>query len=82
MAARPCYTDRVVIRKTLVVFTYYALLPGALGYAIVWSASKGPVNIGSILAAAIVLSAICFIAVGARKARLTADLSTDEPTEN
>ena len=59
--------EGVIIRKTLIVFTYYALLPGALGYAIVWSAEKGPVNIGSILAAAIVLTAICTIASASRK---------------
>ena len=33
--------EGIVIRKTLIVFAYYALLPGALGYAIVWSATKG-----------------------------------------
>ncbi|MDA0590699.1 MAG: L-lactate permease [Planctomycetota bacterium] len=41
--------EGLVIRKTLPVFTYYALLSGALGYAIVWSGSAGPVNAGSIL---------------------------------
>jgi lactate permease len=59
--------EGVVIRKTLIVFTYYALLPGALGYAIVWSATKGSVNLGSILVAAIVLTAICIIVMGARR---------------
>jgi len=61
--------EGVVIRKTLIVFTYYALLPGALGYAIVWSATKGPVNLGSVLVAGIILTAICFIVTGARKGR-------------
>jgi lactate permease len=38
-----------VIRKTLLVFTYYALLAGALGYAIVWWSRKGPLNLGTFL---------------------------------
>jgi lactate permease len=60
--------EGVIIRKTLVVFTYYALLPGALGYAIVWSAEKGPINLGSVIVAAIVAAAVCMIAIGARQA--------------
>ena len=60
--------EGVVIRKTLIVFTYYALLPGALGYAIVWSATKGPVNVGSVMAAIIVLGAISIIVAAARRA--------------
>jgi lactate permease len=39
-----------VIRKTLPAFVYYALLPGALGYAIVWHSQKGWFNLGSLLA--------------------------------
>jgi lactate permease len=61
--------EGIIIRKTLIVFTYYALLPGALGYAVVWTATKGPVNAGSILATAIVLTAICIIAQASRKSR-------------
>ena len=41
--------EGAVIRKTLWVFAYYAFVPGCLGYAIVWSDSKGPINAGSIL---------------------------------
>ena len=65
--------EGAVIRKTLIVFTYYALLVGALGYAIVWSSTKGPVNIGSLLVAAIALTAVCVIAKSAGKARQTFD---------
>ena len=50
-----------VIRKTLVPFAYYALLPGSIGYAIVWSASKGVVNLGSVMAALIIAGAIYVI---------------------
>ncbi len=63
--------EGIVIRKTLIVFTYYALFPGALGYAIVWSATKGPINLGSVLAAAIVLTAIGIIVTAARKNKET-----------
>ena len=61
--------EGVIIRKTLIVFTYYALLSGALGYAIVWSATKGPVNAGSVLVTVIVVTAICTIVKASRKAR-------------
>lgn len=46
--------EGMVIRKTLPVFFYYALLSGALGYAIVWSQQSGPVNAGSIAFAVII----------------------------
>ena len=61
--------EGAIIRKTLIVFTYYALLPGALGYAIVWTATKGPVNAGSILATAIVLTTIYTIAKASGKTK-------------
>ena len=41
--------EGVVIRKTLPAFIYYAFLPGALGYAIVWQAQKGWLNLGSLI---------------------------------
>lgn len=69
--------EGAVIRKTLIVFIYYALLPGALGYAMVWSATKGPVNLGSILAAGIVLTAVCVIVIGARKNKETQPCTGD-----
>jgi lactate permease len=33
----------------LIVFFYYALLPGALGYSIVWSSTAGVLNVGTLL---------------------------------
>ena len=51
-----------VIRKTAVVFTYYALLPGAIGYSILYSSQKGFFNIGTIIAAAIWAGVIYIIA--------------------
>jgi lactate permease len=56
-----------VIRKTLLVFTYYALLLGSLGYAIVWWSEKGPFNLGSGIVALIVTAAIVVIAKGASR---------------
>ena len=45
--------EGAVIRKTLPAFVYYAFLPGALGYAIVWQAQKGWLNLGSVIAVVI-----------------------------
>lgn len=47
--------EGVVIRKTLLVFSYYALLLGAVGYSIVWWNAKGPINIGTIITAGILV---------------------------
>ena len=49
--------EGAVIRRTLVPFVYYALLPGALGYAILWSGTLGPVNAGSLVVAGIFVAA-------------------------
>lgn len=51
-----------VIRQTIVVFTYYALLAGALGYSIVWWSSKGGVNLGTFLALIIAFAALLIVA--------------------
>jgi lactate permease len=51
--------EGAVIRKTLPVFTYYALLAGCLGYAIVWSSQSGWLNAGTI--GAVVLIAGLFL---------------------
>ncbi len=52
--------EGAVIRKTLIVFCYYALMAGCLGYAIVWW-SEGWLNPGSALFAGLVVSIIIFI---------------------
>ncbi|NIP94973.1 MAG: L-lactate permease, partial [Akkermansiaceae bacterium] len=54
--------EGLVIRKTAIGFCYYALLPGSLGYAIVWWGQKGFLNVGSLLALAIWGGAIYLIA--------------------
>ena len=56
-----------VIRKTLPAFIYYALLPGCLGYAIVWSGSRGIVNLGSIMTLLIIVSLFLFARMQLRK---------------
>jgi lactate permease len=59
--------EGAIIRLTLIPFTYYALLPGALGYAIVWSSQKGIVNAGTIIVGFIALFAIYFVASQLKK---------------
>jgi lactate permease len=53
----------------LVVFGYYALLPGALGYSIVWSAKYGALNVGTLLVALIAGVAVWVIAASRRRRR-------------
>ena len=53
--------EGAVIRLTLMPFLYYALLPGAIGYAVVWHAERGPINLGTLLVAAIAAGAIVAI---------------------
>ncbi|MCA9024028.1 MAG: L-lactate permease [Planctomycetaceae bacterium] len=52
--------EGAVIRKTLPVFVYYALLPGCLGYAILWHSQSGWLNAGSIGAAVVLLTLLTF----------------------
>ena len=62
-----------VIRKTLIPFVYYALVPGALGYTILYTASKGFFNAGTIIVALIWAAAIYIIATNnGRLAKLRA----------
>jgi lactate permease len=53
--------EGAVIRKTLLPFAYYALLPGAIGYCIVWYAQRGILNLGSVVAALIITAVIWVI---------------------
>jgi lactate permease len=52
--------EGLVIRKTLPAFIYYALMSGSMGYAIVWSSTKGWLNLGTIMAISIVVGLILF----------------------
>jgi len=58
--------EGLVIRKTLPVFVYYALFTGAIGYAIVWHEDKGWLNVGTVIALAIVTT-IATVIIRSRK---------------
>lgn len=62
--------EGAVIRKTLLPFMYYALLSGAVGYAIVWYAEKGLVNIGSAIVVGVFLVAVYIISTNQRRTQL------------
>ncbi len=53
--------EGAIIRLTLLPFFYYALLPGSIGYAIVWYSTTGAINAGSIIATLIVAGAVFVI---------------------
>ena len=59
--------EGLVIRKTLAAFVYYALLAGSMGYAIVWSGTKGWLNLGSIMSVLIVVSLVSFVSMQLKK---------------
>ena len=56
-----------VIRITVRPFIYYALFPAAIGYAILWGPSRGLVNLGSLIAVAIALTAALTIWTATRR---------------
>ncbi len=60
--------EGLIIRKTLIVFVYYALFTGALGYAIVWHTDKGWLNIGTFIALGVVVSIASVIIRNTRQA--------------
>ena len=61
--------EGLVIRKTLPAFVYYALLPGAVGYSIVWYSQKGLLNLGTVIALLIAVAAIVMIWAGRKRGR-------------
>lgn len=65
--------EGAVIRKTLIPFVYYALLPGAIGYSVVWYSQKGLWNLGTVLALSTAALAVAVIVAhhspGLRRAR-------------
>lgn len=54
--------EGLVIRKVILPFLYYAFLPAAVGYSIIYSSTVGIFNIGTIIAVAIYAAAIAIIA--------------------
>ncbi len=63
--------EGAVIRLTLLPFTYYALLPGSIGYLIVWYSEKGILNAGTFIALLIALGTIYSIVIQAKRTRQT-----------
>ena len=63
--------EGAVIRLTLLPFVYYALLPGAIGYSIVWYSTTGVINAGSVIATFIVAAAVFVIVRHGSPARTT-----------
>ena len=63
--------EGAVIRLTLLPFVYYALLPGAIGYCIVWYPTTGVINAGSIVATLIAAAAVFVIVRHGRPTRAT-----------
>ena len=61
--------EGAVIRMTLLPFVYYALLPGAVGYLIVWYAQTGILNAGSFIALLIAATAAYIIVRFGRRPR-------------
>ena len=59
--------EGAVIRKTFWPFMYYAGISGCLGYAIVWSSTKGWLNLGSVLLTLVMVGMVWFAARELRK---------------
>ena len=53
--------EGAIIRLTFIPFLYYALLAGAVGYAIVWFPETGALNAGTLLAGVIALGILGFV---------------------
>lgn len=67
-----------VIRKTFFPFLYYAILPGALGYSILYTAQRGFFNAGTIIAGLIWACIIYIIATNkGRLAKLKASKTSE-----
>jgi len=61
--------EGAIIRLTLLPFTTYALLAGALGYAIVWHSRQGWINPGTFIVLLIAGAVVWLIAAGRQRAR-------------
>ncbi|MCZ6626525.1 MAG: L-lactate permease [Deltaproteobacteria bacterium] len=57
-----------VIRKTLFPFLYYALLPGSVGYLIVWYSQKGVFKVGSLIIVLIAAATVYIISTNRKRA--------------
>lgn len=59
--------EGAVIRKTLLVFAYYVLAAGSLGYALAWGAQYGWLNAGTLLLGLLVLGLLAIAATALRR---------------
>jgi len=65
-----------VIRRTFMVFLYYALVPGSFGYAYLYWQSQGAFNLGTILLVLFYAAVIYIIATNkSRLAKLNGSIS-------
>ena len=62
--------EGAVIRKTLLPFVYYALLPGAVGYMIVWYSQRGFFNVGTAIVAVVAMAAVYIVATNGRRLKI------------
>ena len=60
--------EGVVVRKTFMVFLYYCLVPGAIGYSFLYWQSKGAMNLGTCIA--VVFYVALFAVLATNKNRL------------
>jgi len=65
--------EGAVIRKTFWPFAYYAGVSGCLGYAILWSSTKGWINLGSVLLTLVLIGVAWFSSQELRKANHSDD---------
>lgn len=65
-----------VVRKTFLVFLYYALIPGSFGYAYLYWGAKGPFNLGTIIIVVFYAALVYLLATnGARMKKLENNIS-------
>jgi len=50
-----------IIRRTAVIFLYYALFAGALGYALLWWPQRGVLNLGAWIALGMVTAIVLWV---------------------
>lgn len=68
--------EGIVVRKTFLVFLYYALVPGFFGYSYLYWAANGPFNLGTIMIIIFYAALIYVLATnGARMKKLESGIT-------
>jgi lactate permease len=70
--------EGAAIRLTLWPFLYCALLPGTIGYSIVWSTERRIVNLGTPLTPLIAAAAVVIVASPGRRRPVTGDPARED----